>query len=411
MDKKGLKQNKLQQKRNFFENNKKRVFLDFASATPIRPEVQKAMLPFFGKQFVNPSALYGEAVHIRSVIDASRKEIAAVIRAHSDEIIFTSSGTESDNLAVFGIVEASRKYIKNPHIIISAFEHPAILEAAKALQKKGVRVSYAAVSSSGFVNPKAIQDLLTPETVLVSVMYANNEIGTIQDTRGIAREIRHYKKNKKKKHGLYPYFHTDSGQALLFCDSGVDRLGVDLMTIDAAKLYGPKGSSALFVRRGVEITPLVFGGGQEEGRRSGTESVMSIVGLSKALALSEGERISEAKRLTRLRDSLYKKIMRFAPDAHLNGSLESRLPNNLNICFEGIDSEYLVLKLDSRGFAVSSSSSCRSITENNSSYVIKMLSGTHPCDTSSLRITLGKDTTELDIKNFAIALRDALRNP
>jgi len=388
----------------------RRVFLDYASATPVRDEVVKAMQPFFQSQFVNPAALYKEGVSIRKKVDEARKIIAECIGAHVDEIVFTGSGTEADNLALIGIVRNAKAFIQKPHIIVSRFEHPAVLEAAEFLKKEGVRVSYASINEEGFVSPEEIRKLLTLQTVLVSVMYANNEIGTIQDIRGIARELRHFKKNKKKLK-QFPYFHTDGGQAMLFCEKNVTKLGVDLLTLDAAKMYGPKGIGALYIKRGVTIDPVIVGGGQEEGRRSGTENVPGIVGLSTALSLAHAEQEKEAKRLTNLRDLLYKKILAIAPHARLNGSLENRLPNNMNVCFEGTDSEYMVFKLDARGFAVSSSSSCRTLMENNSSYVLQALRKNDPCDTASLRITLGKDTTRDDVINFTKALADALLHP
>lgn len=389
---------------------KKRIFLDHASATPIRAEVARSMKPFLFNHFENPSALYAEGVAIRKVIETARKEIATTVQALPHEVIFTSSGTEADNLALFGIVREAKKHIKKPHLIVSSFEHPAILEAARVLEREGVDVTYLPISEDGFVDPISVRNALTSKTVLVSVMYANNEIGTIQDIRGITREVRHYKKQKKTLN-QYPYVHSDIGQAFLYEDIRLPFLGLDLMTLDGAKVYGPKGIGALIMKGDVLMQAHIVGGGQEFGKRSGTEHVAVIVGFATAIRVAKEEREERKNIESALRNRLWKGIQKRHPHVHMNGHEERRLANNVNICIPDVDSEYLVLKLDARGILVSPSSSCRSLSENNSSYVIGLLSKAHPCDTSSLRITFGRSTTKEDIDYAILCIHDAIVNP
>ncbi len=378
------------------KNQKKRIFLDYASTTPALHEVEKAMRPFFATSFANPSALYEEGVNARKIVEKSRKEVARILSAHSDEIIFTGSGTESDNLALFGTVKTLRLKIPKPHIITSSFEHPAILEAAKQLEKEGVEVTYISPDKNGFITPSEIKKELKSNTVLVSVMFANNEIGTVQNIREIAKTIRLFRKEKKKDKD-FPYLHTDASQAANYFSLNVLELHTDLLTLDGSKIYGPKGIGMLFVRRGVKITPQIVGGGQEKGFRSGTENVPLIVGFTKAFSIVQSDREKESKRLNILRDFVIKKILKEHPKAKLNGSFTSRLPNNINICFPGIDAEFAVIKLDSLGFACSSSSSCRTLSENSSSYVIESIGGGEECRESSLRFSLGRGNVKKDL--------------
>jgi cysteine desulfurase len=389
------------------KKKQKRVFLDHASTTPVLPEVFRAMHQYFSTKYANPSALYEEGVMMKKVVEDSRKKIADIISSHSDEIIFTGSGTEADNLAIFGILDGLKLKIKKPHIIVSLIEHPAILEAVKVFIANGGEVSYLPMYPDGCVQAKDLKKILRPETILVSIMHANNEIGTVQPIKEIAKTIRHFRKNKKKENFL-PYFHTDASQAANYLPLGIPQLGVDMMTLDASKIYGPKGIGMLFVRRGIEIVAQIVGGGQESGRRSGTESVASIVGFAKALSIVQGDFEKEGKRLVKIRDEAIGLIKKQFPKSDLNGSLENRLPNNINICFPKINAEFAVLQLDAKGFAISSSSSCNTLSANNRSYVIDALGNTS-CSESSLRITLGRDTTRKEILNFIKTLRDLLR--
>lgn len=376
--------------------NKKRIFLDYASATPLDRKVFQTMKPFFSDSYANPSTLYAEGLGARRALNKARRLVADLLSVHPDEIVFTGSGTESANSAIYGITEEFKNKNKKAHIIVSPFEHPAVLEAVKDFESKGGRVTYLPVSSSGCIDPVDVRKALTPETILVSVMYANNEIGTIQPIREIAKVIRIFRKNKKKENS-FPYFYTDASQAANYLPLGVPQLGVDLMTLDGSKIYGPKGVGILYVRRGLLLKPLIVGGKQEEGRRAGTENVPAIVGFSRALSITCIMRDQENKRLTALRDKCIHSIMKKIPNAHLNGSLDLRLANNINICFPGIDAEFLVLQLDAQGIAVSASSSCSNLSLDTRSHTIIAL-GNKGCEESSLRISLGRFTTNEDIK-------------
>ncbi len=380
----------------------RRIFFDYAASTPLDERVFKAMVPYMVSTPGNPSALYKEGVSLSRDLEKARTDIARCISAHKDEVVFTSSGTESDNLAVFGVfAKALSLGIKRPHIITTAFEHPAVLEAISECEKKGARVTYILPDKYGRVDSSQVRKSLRKDTVLVSCMYVNNEIGTIQPIRDIAKEIRFFK--KKKKSSLYPLFHVDATQAILYFKISVDELHVDLLTLDAQKMYGPKGAGLLFIRRGVSLSPRILGGGQESGLRSGTENVASVIGFKEAFRIAEETRLKETKRITIFRDFLIEEVLKQIPGAHLNGGRENRIANNLNICFPNQDGELLVLRLDARGIAVSSSSSCRTLAENSRSYVLDLL-GNKECSESSLRITLGRWTTKRELKEFVKAL-------
>src|ERR1035437_1535607 len=376
----------------------KRVYLDHASTTPLDKRVLISMRPFLEGKFENASALYKEGVENARALADARTIVARNLSSQPDEIVFTGSGTEADNLAILGVVKASFKTFKNPHVVISAIEHPAIMELQDELKRIGAEVSVVYPETNGIVEPKEIQKNLKHNTVLVSVMYANNEIGTIQPIKGIAKTIRYYKKAKsnKLKANPYPYFHTDASQAANYCSLNVLQLGVDLMTLDGSKIYGPKGIGVLFAKRGTKIEPIIFGGGQERGLRSGTENLALTVGFAKALILTTHLRGKESIRLTKLRDVAIKKILNDFPEATLNGDRESRLPNNVNICFPGMDGEYAVIKADAFGIMCSTASSCRTLSENIRSYVLEAI-GNISCAESSLRFTLGRSTTKKEI--------------
>jgi cysteine desulfurase len=382
---------------------KKNIFLDHAAATPLDAEVIKAMAEVSKDNFANPSALYGAGVKAKSILNESREAVSRSLGVLSDEIIFTGSGTEADNLAIFGPLSAWKSKIKKPHIIVSSFEHPAILEAAfQAKNLFGAEVSMLPVSYDGFVDPKELKKSLKPNTVVVSIMHANNEIGTIQPIHEIAKEIRDYRK-KKNKYQTLPYFHTDASQSVHYCDIGPHRLGIDLLTLDASKMYGPKGVGMLFVRRNTEIAPLIVGGGQEFGLRSGTENISLIRGFSAALSRTLSMRESEVKRLLPLQELAFKELTERYRKISINGSLKNRLPNNVNVCFPGTDSEFSIIKLGELGFSASSSSSCRTLKENATSYVIRAL-GKKDCIESSLRFTFGRSTTRGDVLALVKAL-------
>ena len=382
----------------------KRIFLDYASSTPIAPEVQTAMEPWLNN-FANPSALYEEALVAKEAVATARGHIAEILIAQEKEIYFTSGGTESNNIAILGVIRAHKKDGFIPHIVISAIEHSSVLELEKEIVSQECEVTVVPVNLDGLIEPKDIREALKHNTVLVSIMYANNEIGTIQDLHAISRVIQDFK-NKNKT--TYPYLHTDACQAALYLPLNVLKLGVDLLTLDGIKMYGPRGVGMLYVRSSVYISPTMFGGGQEHGLRSGTENVPGIVGLATALEMAEEKKNSECARLTTLRNIMIEKILALFPQARLNGSLENRLPNNINICFPGMDAEFTVISLDIAGISASYSSSCLTLSQNSSSYVVAAL-GKPECANSSLRFTMGRETTEGDMEKMVKTLVEVVK--
>jgi cysteine desulfurase len=398
------------------QSQKDRVFLDYASVTPVDLEVEKEMLRIQKKFWANPSSLHTEGEEAKNVLDESRIKIARILHCKASEIFFTSGGTESLNLAIFGVVAGSQSrgsqgrtlrmpqgsalttLAFTPHIIVSTIEHPAILEPIKHLLKiKEIEVSFISPDKNGRINPESIKRELKENTVLVAIQHANNEIGVVQPIREIS----------KIKGGAYLL--VDACQSVLYEDVSLERLGADILVLDGLKMYGPRGTGILAKKSGVNISPLVFGGGQESGFRPGTENVVGATGLAKALEIAVKKRDKESSRLTKLRDYVISKILEI-PNSSLNGSLENRLPNNINICFKhprgsgSVDSEFLVIKLDTRGFAVSAASACHTLSLENGSYVIEAV-GKSECSGSSLRITLGRDTKKSDIDRFVVALK------
>jgi cysteine desulfurase len=349
----------------------RRIYFDHASATPVDSRVLAAMESFWGVEYGNPSAIHKEGVFAHRAVDDARARTAALFGVHADEIYFTASATESANLAIIGTVRAWQETHPEqvPHIIVSAIEHDAVLEPARILASEGIRVSYLPVDEEGIVAFGALKEMITPETVLVSVMYANNEIGTIQPIREIAKSIRKWKKEhrgvvrteKPKADDQYPLFHTDACQAANYCDIRIPSLGVDLLTINAAKVYGPKGIGLLYALRGTPFLPMIVGGAQERGFRSGTENVPGIVGFAEALVLAREIAEQESARLTLLRDHMMLKLRALSPKIIINGSVSARLPNNVNFTVPDVDHEFLCLALDAAGFAVATKSACVSL--------------------------------------------------
>lgn len=379
----------------------RRIYLDYAAATPLDSRVFAAMKPFMAKEFGNPGALYREGVEARNVVLLAQKKIAQILFAHPDEIVFTGSGTESNNLAIQGVIrDAQKKYgARKLHIITSAIEHPSVLSVCQELESDDVAVSYIGVDSNGIIKLDEFKKALRKETVLVSVMYANNEIGTVEPIREIAKIIRTW---RKQHNTSFPYFHTDACQAANYLSLHVERLGVDLLTLNSSKIYGPKGVGALFVRRGVSLSPIMYGGGQERGLRPGTENVAGIVGFTEALQIAETTKEKESKRLTKLRDGFIKRILKKIPDALLNGDAARRLPNNVNISIPEIASEHLIIELDAHGVAASARSACKSMDEEGS-HVIMALGRETTGIESGVRFTLGRSTTKKDT-DYVIAV-------
>lgn len=365
---------------------KKIIYLDHAATTPMDQRVLKAMQPYFCDNFGNPSSLYKSGLKAQNALMAARQSIAKVLGCLPEELIFTAGGTESDNLAILGIARAWVHSGKKPgHIITSAIEHHAVLRACEYLEKyEGWKITKVPVDRDGLVDPTKVAKAITKDTVLVSIMYANNEIGTVQPIR----EINEVCKNI--------YFHTDACQAAGFLDLDVKKLGVDLMTINGSKIYGPKGVGVLYVKRGVVIEPLVYGGGQEWGLRSGTENVPGIVGLAKALELVQANRNQENARLIKLRDFLIKRILQTIPKSRLNGHPTKRLPNNINVTILDVEGEAMLLYLDEYGIEAATGSACDS-SSLDPSHVIMALGLPYEFAHGSLRFTLGKSTTAKDI--------------
>jgi len=365
---------------------KKRIYLDNAATTPIDKRVLSVMRKISTESYGNPSSLHKEGVEAKKLLSEARHDIAKTIGANPDEIIFTSGGTESNNLAIFGTVREPKK----SHIIASSIEHASVLECVKELEKRGAEVTYLSVSGGGIVSAKDIKKAIKENTALISIMYANNEIGTIQPISEIAKIIRHSKSK--------PLFHTDACQATNYLDMNVLRLGVDLMTFNASKIYGPKGIGVLFVKRGTELSQILFGGGQEKGIRSGTENIAGVKGFAEAMKVAEQMKKKETARLTKLRDFFTAEVMKKIPNAVLNGSKENRLPNNVNFSISGTDAEELVVQLDARGIACSTGSACANISnEGKVSHVIEALGFGRGRAVSSLRFTLGRDTEKEDL--------------
>ncbi|MEA1929703.1 MAG: cysteine desulfurase family protein [Patescibacteria group bacterium] len=393
----------------------RRINFDTAAATPLDPAIKREMNAYLRSNFANPSGLHQEGVAAARELANARARVAAILGAHSDEIVFTSGGTEANNLAVFGVVEAlesfghavskSRKPIwtwrVQMQVVTSAIEHASVLGAVRVLEGRGVKVSYLSVNREGLVNQKKLKTALNKKTKLVSIIYAHNEIGVVQPIREIAKIIRHH----CKRHGtVYPYLHIDACQAPRFLDINVARLGVDLMTINAGKIYGPRGIGALYVRRGVELGAQSVGGSQEGGRRAGTENVAGAIGLAGALEICAKEREKEAKRLSKLRDQLIAGLLKI-DGVELNGPLTERLPNNVNIGVgvPNLESEQVVIELDAQGIACSTGAAC-SIPKRDGSYVIMALGRDEVAARNAIRFTLGREATSADVRHVLKSL-------
>lgn len=370
------------------------VYLDHAATTPVRREALDAMMPYFAEDFGNPSALYAAGRVAKRALQEARETIARGLSARPNEIIFTAGGTESNNLALFGV---TRGYATQGNTIItSSFEHHAVLYVGEKMEKDGLHHVVVPVDHNGLLDLEKFESSLTPETLVVSIMYANNEIGVVQNITEIARIIR----NKKKEWGRgplqTPFLHTDACQATQYLNLNVQELGVDLMTINSSKIYGPKGVGALYVKNGIKLSPLVIGGGQEQKLRSGTENIPGIVGFAKAFELALAERETESARLSELRDYFISRVLQEIPKVVLNGDPVKRLPNNINVSILDIEGEAILLYLDAYGICASTGSACDSASLDPS-HVILALGRPYEFAHGSMRFTLGKSTTKEDI--------------
>ena len=371
----------------------KQIYLDNAATTPLDKSILEKMLPYFSEKYGNPSSLHQKGREAKEALDVSRQAVAKVLNAEAEEIIFTASGTESDNLALLGIAKAYRSF--GNHIIISKIEHKAVLESAKKLEEEGFEVTYVNVDGDGIVNIKEFKKALKKETILISIMYANNEVGTIQPLQKIAKIILNHREQNERS--VIPFFHTDACQAVGSCVVDVKQLGVDLLTCNSSKIYGPKGIACLYRKNGIKLNQQVVGGEQEWGLRAGSEAVPLIVGFAESMVLAEKNRVKESKRLTELRNYFISQLFKAIPISKLNGHSQMRLPNNVNISIPEIEGESIVLMLDKYGIYTSTGSACAA-RDLNPSHVLLAI-GLSPEEAhGTVRFTMGKYTTKEDLE-------------
>lgn len=377
--------------------SEKRVYMDYAATTYTKPEVLEEMLPYFTEEFGNPSSLYTFSDNTKKAINTSRERVAKAINAEKDEIYFTGGGSEADNWALKGIALAHKN--KGNHIITTAIEHHAIIHTGKFLEKNGFEVTYLPVDEEGFVKVEDVKNAITEKTILVSIMFANNEIGTIEPIKEIGEVCREKK----------VLFHTDAVQAIGHVKIDVKDMNIDLLSLAGHKFYGPKGIGALYIRRGIKIENLIHGGAQERGRRASTENIASIVGIGKAIELATSELEQETQRLNNLRNKLVKGIMEKIPYTKLNGpSDDRRLPGNSDFSFIGIEGETLLLDLDYAGIYASTGSACASASLDPS-HVLLAIGLPHETAHGSLRLTLGAKSTEEDVDYVLETLPEIVR--
>lgn len=371
------------------------IYMDHSATSPVDPEVFEAMKPYFVDNFGNASTLYSLGRDARKAMEAAREQVASLIGAKPEEVIFTSGGTESDNIAIKGT--AYRLKNKGNHIITSAIEHPAVRETCKYLEKNGFEVTYLPVYEEGIVRISDLEDAITDKTILITIMHANNEIGTIQPIAEIGKIARENK----------IYFHTDAVQTVGKIPVNVAEMNVDMLSLSAHKVYGPKGIGALYMRKGVRVEPILHGGGHEKGLRPGTENVSGIVGLGKACELAEKNLLEDSKYITNLRDKLIDGILNSIEQSYLDGHRTKRLPNNVNLRFTGIEGESLVLHLDSKGVAASTGSACSS-KSLEPSHVLTALGLEHVDAHGSLRLTLGKENDSEEVDYVITAVKEVV---
>ena len=372
-----------------------RVYLDHAAATPVDPNVLAAMLPYFTDRFYNPSAIYMAAENVHKDIESARSMVAQVLGVKQAEIIFTAGGTEANNLAISGVT----RQFPGKKLVVSAVEHESVIAPALAA---GARL--APVNGSGRVLVDELIDLIDDDTVLVSVMLANNEIGTVQPVRQISQRIERIRQERRKRGVDHPlYLHTDAAQAVNYIDVHISSLGVDLMTLNGGKIYGPKASGALYISNTVQMQPLILGGGQESGFRSGTENVPAIIGFATALEAAQKLRTTEVVRLKPLQGLFCKLLHERFPNSVINGSNTHRLPNNVHVTFPGKDNERILFGLDEAGIDAAAGSAC-SASSDEPSHVLKACGISDADAQASVRFTLGRTTTEEHVHKVVMAL-------
>lgn len=370
------------------------IYLDNAASTVIHNEVFQEMIPFLKEQYGNPSSIHHSGRIASRAIQKARKQIANLISANPEEILFTSGGTESNNIALFGITHTN----KGKHIITSSIEHDAVLEPCKKLEKEGFDVTYLPVTRDGLINPEDVKKSITKNTCLVSIMFANNEVGTVQPIAEIAKLC-----SEKRI-----FFHTDAIQAIGKLEINVKELRLDMLSISSHKINGPKGVGALYIKSGTKIEPYIFGGGQENGLRSGTENVASVVGFGKACELAKENLRKNILHFKNLRDVLVSKVMKEIPYVSINGHPEKRIPNNAHFTFLGVNGEDLIIKLDEEGIAASTGSAC-SVRTQKESHVLRAMGFLHEQIAGSLRLTVGSMNTISEIENTITVLKRVVK--
>ena len=373
----------------------KTIYLDYAAATPLDPNVAKAMQPYYDTQFYNPSATYLAAREVRHQLAAARAQVAHWLGSHPSEVIFTAGGTEANNLAIHGVM----RQFPEGNIVISSVEHESVLAPANRYDCREVKVH-----KDGRIDLDDLERKIDSHTVLVSIMYANNEIGTIQPIREVAKIIKEVREQRKKDDPPL-YLHSDACQAANYLDLHATRLGVDMLTLNGGKIYGPKQTGALYVKAGIVLRPLIDGGGQEQGLRSGTENVAGIVGFATALQHAQTDRHTEAERLKTLQQQFFTKLAEAVPKVVINGSLKYRLPNNLHFTIPGSDNERLLFELDEAGIQAAAGSAC-SASDETPSHVLKSLGLSDSEARSSLRLTMGRGTTSAHMERTIHTLQN-----
>lgn len=389
---------------------KQKIYFDYAATTPVDKRVLEAMTPYFSDKFGNASSVHSYGQEAIAAMDNARQAAADFFGRDWHEIIFTGSATEANNLAIFGIARNFKFQNPNvkPHFITTNIEHESVHEPVRELQKMGCEITYVKCNKEGLIGVSGIEKAIRPNTTLVSIIYANNEIGAIQPIKEIGRMLEKANE-KRKKEGLGRiYFHTDATQAVNYLEVRPDWLKTDLLTFSGHKIYGPKGIGGLYVRKNTPIKPVIIGGGQEFGLRSGTENIASIVGLARAVEIIHKNKNRESRKIMRLRDKLLDAIMKINKNIKLNGSLKYRLPNNLNLRFPGYENEALLVAFDQAGLAVSTGSAC-SARSVKTSHVLTSLGLSEKEAKTSIRITLGRYTTDSEIKRAISIIKKSLK--
>jgi cysteine desulfurase len=371
----------------------KKIYLDYAATTPVDEEVLREMMPYFSDKFGNPSSIHTFGQEAMEGVDKARQQVADFLGCSASEIIFTSGATESNNMAIKGIIKASQ--IKNPHIITSSIEHHCVLNSGKVVQKEGSETTFLKVDKDGLINPEDVKKSIKENTILVSIMYANNEVGTIEPIAEIGKTIKEINIEREKSKLPKIYFHTDAVQAANYFDCDVNKLCVDLLSLSGHKIYGPKGVGILYIRRGTKIKSIQQGGEQEYNLRAGTHNVPGIVGMGKAVSLILIHR-KKMEEIKKLRDHLIDEVLKNIPNTKLNGSRKFRLPHNANFSFIGVEGESILMLLDQEGIAVSTGSACSSASLEPS-HVLSAMGIPPEIAHASVRFTLGKDTTKEEI--------------